>query len=411
MLQPDLRRTGIQLQIRLAEKAPLYRYSLLPGKVVILSGSVGRKNQLIEMIVNSVSDIEAGQSLTSSSSSKQAPVKLFGADDLLHFSGPAGRAAVEGDIVGELVDLERDGESMFSLAIYVEDTSGFTALTVHLEGLSEVLKESMIVGSRVRIVGTLQVLDGELVLVAHAKEVSLNGEHGSSDASSSVAMTQVPLYQAEDVLRMREDSAACKVRCVVVKPFEVVGQGAMGVVMMLGKKNVALKVQLTFEGVADVVDKLLRRAKVELEGTLLRDDGLKFTMVTTEASKVAIVEDFDATFATSTQTPTSVTSFDFNSASKSSCSNALRTIDNTPPFLQVKIEPEDAYDLYDADRSTPKIPKGKRRQQLRDHFKTPKAVSKKTKIVLYDLTDDEAAEAANSSESDSSGGENESTGR
>lgn len=66
--------------------------------------------------------------------------------------------AVEGDIVGELVDLERDGESMFSLAIYVEDTSGFTALTVHLEGLSEVLKESMIVGSRVRIVGTLQVL-------------------------------------------------------------------------------------------------------------------------------------------------------------------------------------------------------------------------------------------------------------
>lgn len=45
MLQPDLRRTGIQLQIRLAEKAPLYRYSLLPGKVVILSGSVGRKSE------------------------------------------------------------------------------------------------------------------------------------------------------------------------------------------------------------------------------------------------------------------------------------------------------------------------------------------------------------------------------
>lgn len=46
MLQPDLRRTGIQLQIRLAEKAPLYRYSLVPGKVVILSGSVGRKSKL-----------------------------------------------------------------------------------------------------------------------------------------------------------------------------------------------------------------------------------------------------------------------------------------------------------------------------------------------------------------------------
>lgn len=58
-------------------------------------------------------------------------------------------------------------------------------------------------------IADLKFSDGELVLVAHAKEVSLNGEHGSSDASSSVAMTQVPLYQAEDVLRMREDSAAC----------------------------------------------------------------------------------------------------------------------------------------------------------------------------------------------------------
>lgn len=56
-----------------------------------------------------------------------------------------------------------------------------------------------------------------------------------------------------------------------MKPFDVDGQGAVGVVMMLGKRNVALKVQLTFDGVEDVAEKLLRRAKVELEGTLLRD--------------------------------------------------------------------------------------------------------------------------------------------
>lgn len=56
-----------------------------------------------------------------------------------------------------------------------------------------------------------------------------------------------------------------------MKHFEVEGQGASGVIMMLGKKNVALKAQLSFDGVALVVDNLLRRAKVELEGTILRD--------------------------------------------------------------------------------------------------------------------------------------------
>ncbi|KAH7706364.1 hypothetical protein AAVH_26412 [Aphelenchoides avenae] len=411
MLQPDLRRTGIQLQIRLAEKAPLYRYSLVPGKVVILSGSVGRKNQLIEMVVNSVADIEAGQSSSSSAASKQAAVKLFSADDLLQFTGPAGRAAVEGDIVGEMVDLECDSGETFSLAIYIEDASGFTALTVHLQGLGDVLKSSMTVGSRARIVGTLQILDGELVLVAQAKEVSLNGEYGLSDAPSNMVVTQVPQYQAEDVLRMREDSVLCKVRCVVVKPFDVDGQGAVGVVMMLGKRNVALKVQLTFDGVEDVAEKLLRRAKVELEGTLLRDEALKFTMVTTDASKVTVLEDINASFAgSSPYTPTSSTPFDFGNASKSSSSSALRTIDNTPTFLKVKVEPEDAYELYgggsELQNSTPKIPNGKRRQQLRDRYKCSEGVPKK-KIVLYDLTDDEAVEGANSSESEDIEGENQ----
>lgn len=127
-----------------------------------------------------------------------------------------------------MVDLECDSGETFSLAIYIEDASGFTALTVHLQGLGDVLKSSMTVGSRARIVGTLQILgtagltfaliiklyflDGELVLVAQAKEVSLNGEYGLSDAPSNMVVTQVPQYQAEDVLRMREDSVLCSER-------------------------------------------------------------------------------------------------------------------------------------------------------------------------------------------------------
>lgn len=56
--------------------------------------------------------------------------------------------------------------------------------------------------------------------------------------------------------------------------------------------------------------------------------------------------------------------------------------------------------------STPKIPNGKRRQQLRDRYKCSEGVPKK-KIVLYDLTDDEAVEGANSSESEDIEGENQ----
>lgn len=61
------------------------------------------------------------------------------------------------------------------------------------------------------------------------------------------------------------------IRGVVVKHFEVEGKGATGVVMLMGKKNVAVKVQLSYDGASLVVDNVLRRAKLELEGTMLRD--------------------------------------------------------------------------------------------------------------------------------------------
>lgn len=51
------------------------------------------------MVVNSVADIEAGQSSSSSAASKQAAVKLFSADDLLQFTGPAGRAGIRSNFV------------------------------------------------------------------------------------------------------------------------------------------------------------------------------------------------------------------------------------------------------------------------------------------------------------------------
>lgn len=67
-------------------------------------------------------------------------------------------SVVEGDVVGELVEIATDCGNGYSLAIYVEDPTGFTALTVHLEAVGELLKSSIIVGSRVRICGVLQIM-------------------------------------------------------------------------------------------------------------------------------------------------------------------------------------------------------------------------------------------------------------
>ncbi|KAH7728988.1 JmjC domain containing protein [Aphelenchoides avenae] len=413
MLQPDLRRTGIQLQIRLSEKAPLYRYSLVPGKVVVLSGSVGRKNQIIEMVVNTVADIEMGNSSSFSVAQGRSADKIFRADDLLQFTGPSGRAVVDGDVVGELVDIETARGPDYSLAIYVEDATGFTALTVHLEGLDDALKSSFVVGSRIRVGGTLQVMDGEVVLVAHAKEVTFNSEDGQGDSSVSVVEPEVQFFHAEDVLRMPEDSVYCRIRGVVVKHFEVEGKGATGVVMLMGKKNVAVKVQLSYDGASLVVDNVLRRAKLELEGTMLRDDALRYTMVTTDSSKLLVVDDFNTSSENSSPlTPRNSSQFEFGSGVKShSSSSSMRTIDSTPTFLQVKTEPEDTYDLYGGgfnQTSTPKLPKGKRRQELRARFDDTEAPKKK--ITVYDLVDDEAADAYKSCESDSSDEENHAVG-